>query len=170
MLSSSVPMSRCCCPSVLKLFLRMVFASLCRLLQLASHSWQPVCFLIASNTTVGRDPLEGHRCFVLKQGQLLSDVAEDLVPSWWFKTLQGGPTVSQKHCVGRKSLFLVQSLGCCKQGVGFSSVVCWLLPCSYRLPDGSAIGQPNENKISVAHMGVEPTTSALSARRSNQLS
>ena len=62
--------------------------------------------------------------------------------------LQDGPAVSQKHCVVRKSLFLVQSLGCCKQGVGFSSVVCWLLPCSYRLPDGSAIGEPNENSTS----------------------
>ena len=55
---------------------------------------------------------------------------------------------SVKNTVGRKSLFLVQSLGCYKQGVGFSSVVCWLLPCSYRLPDGSAIGEINENSTS----------------------
>ena len=39
---------------------------MCRLLQLASHFRQPVCFLIAPNTTVRRDPLEGHRCLVLK--------------------------------------------------------------------------------------------------------
>ena len=59
----------------------------CRLLRLTSQFWQLVCFLITSNTTVRRDPLEGHRCFVLKQGQLLSDVAQDLVPSWWLKIL-----------------------------------------------------------------------------------
>ena len=73
---------------------------------------------------MGRDPLEGHRCFVLKQEQLQSDVAEDLVPSWSLKTLQDGPAVSQKHCVGKKSLLLVQGLGCCELGIGFSSVVC----------------------------------------------
>ena len=42
-----------------------------------------------------------------------------MVPSWWLKTLQNGPAVSQKHCVGRKSLFLVQGLDCCEQGIGF---------------------------------------------------
>ena len=104
------------------------------------------CFVIASSTRERRDPLEGHRCFVLKQGQLLSDVAEDLVPSWWLKTLQDEPAVSQKHCVGKKFLFLVQGLR--EQGVGFGSVVCRLLPSSYRVPDGSDIGELDENSTS----------------------
>ena len=76
------------------------------------------------------------------------DVAEDLVPSCWLKTLQDGPAVSQKHCVGRKSLCVVQSLDCCKQGAGFSCVAVWLLPCSYRLPDGSAVRELDENSTS----------------------
>ena len=92
-----------------------------------------------------KDPLEGHRCFVLKQGQFLSDVAEYLVDSWWMKTQQDGPAICQKHCVGRKSLFLVQGLGCCEQSVGFSSAICWLLPCSHRLPDESAVVELDEH-------------------------
>ena len=86
MLSSSVPMSRRC-HSALKLFLRMVL--------LRCRAWRvqiaPTCFLFLTagllphclqHHTVKGSTGGSQRCFVLKQGQLLSDVAEDLVPFW----------------------------------------------------------------------------------------
>ena len=134
MLFYSAQMPRRCCHCTLSwsCFLGWSFLR-CRTLgvQIA-----PICFPFL---TAGLPPLclkhhsekgstEGHRCFVLRQRQLQSDVAEDLVHSWRSKTLQSGPAVSQKHCVGRNSLFLVQGLGCCEQGTGFSSAAGWLLP------------------------------------------
>ena len=104
-LQSSVPMSRRCRTSVLFWSLTVSQDGLCfaveyevrRLLRLASRFWQPARFLIASKTTVKRDPLEDQRCFVVKQGQLLSDVAEDLLPSHWLATVQDGTAASQDH-------------------------------------------------------------------------
>ena len=46
----------------------------------------------------GKDPLDGHQCPVVQKGQLLSDVAIDLLLSWWLETRQDGPAVSQEHC------------------------------------------------------------------------
>ena len=148
MLSSSVPMFRLCHHSVWPLLRCTIWG-----VQIA-----PICFAFLTADLFPhclqhhseKGSTGGSQMFASysKWGQLLSDVAEDLVPSWWLKTLQDGPAVSQKHCVGRKSLFLVQGLGWCKQGLGFSSVIFWLVTCSHRLPDGSAVGELDEHSTS----------------------
>ena len=63
---------------------------------------QLVHFLIGSHTTVGRDLLEGHS---VVQGQLLSNVAKDLLLSWELETVQGGLTVCREYCDRKPHLY-----------------------------------------------------------------